>query len=112
MNKARVKMPVSQRAKQFQAFDALKGFKEAIAAKEVQRVPKRELAEDGAQELNCALRHLEKNQAVRVVYYDSGAQNYLQVTGSVSKVDSYRRTLIIGDVRISFSEIMQLDHRS
>ena len=39
-------MPASRRAKQFMPFDALRGLKEAIAAKEKIPIPKKELAED------------------------------------------------------------------
>ena len=38
-------MPASRRAKQFMPFDALRGLKEAIAAKEKRLEPRRELSE-------------------------------------------------------------------
>ena len=102
-------MPLSQRAKQFQAFDALKGFREAIAAKEVQRVPKRELAEDSLRELNDMLGLLEKNQTITVDYYDLRAQNYLRVTGMIAKIDVRRGTLTVGECEIPFSAIDWID---
>ena len=58
----RAPMPRSRRAKQFQPFDALRGLKEAIAAKEKIIVPKRELSEDSIAEINKTLIGLEKGQ--------------------------------------------------
>lgn len=46
----RAPMPRSKRAAQFAMFDALKGLKEAIAAKEKHPEPRRILAEDGESE--------------------------------------------------------------
>ena len=51
-------MPASRWAKIFSPFDALKGFNEAVAAKEVQYEYKRELLEDDAAELDRKLDHL------------------------------------------------------
>ena len=48
-------MPPSRRAKQFAPFDALKGLKEAIAAKERRPAPRRELTEYAKEQVNKAL---------------------------------------------------------
>ena len=45
---ARPKMSMSNRAKQFAPFDALKGFQEALRKKEKTPIPKKELAEEKA----------------------------------------------------------------
>lgn len=42
----RTPMPVKMRAKQFMMFDAMKGLTEAIAEKEHQYYPRRELTEE------------------------------------------------------------------
>ena len=46
---ARPKMSMSNRAKQFVPFDALKGFQEAVRKKEKMPVPRKELAEEKAE---------------------------------------------------------------
>ena len=104
----RIPMPASRRAKQFAPFDALKGFREAIAAKEVVITPKRILSEERIEEINKKLKALEKGQIVTVVYYCEYERNYMQVTGTVGKVDCFWKTLQIGEVVVDFSEIDEI----
>lgn len=104
----RAPMPPSRRAKQFAMFDALKGLKEAIAAKERPTEPRKYLSEDSIAELNKQLTGLRKGQLVTVVYYGIYEQLYLQLTGPVTKVDSYWGNLEIGKVAISFDEIYSI----
>lgn len=104
----RIPMPPSKRAKQFMMFDALHGLKEAIAAKEKIKIPRKELSEDMIAELNKTLIELHKGQLVTVVYYDSNEENYLQFTGPVVKVDSIWSMLQVGNISIEFEEITEL----
>ena len=106
--KPRVPMPASRRAKQFMPFDALRGLKEAIAAKEKIPIPKKELAEDMVREINSILVDLRKGQNVTVVYYNDYEEEYHQLTGAVEKVDAYWRLLQIGNIAIDFEEISEI----
>ena len=101
-------MPTSKRAKIFQPFDALVGLREAIAAKERITEPKRELTEDSIAEINKTLLELQKGQIITVVYYGIYEQNYLQLTGPVTKIDPYWNSLQIGTTVLNFMEIYQL----
>lgn len=101
-------MPRSRRAKQFMPFDALRGLREAIAAKEKIPVDRRSLSEDMIAELNQTLNSLRRGQVVTVIYYSEYEQDYLQLTGPVTKVDPYWHSLQIGSTVIDFSEINQL----
>ena len=101
-------MPPSKRAKQFMSFDALRGLKEAIAAKEKISIPKKELAEDMVREINSILVDLRKGQSVTVVYYNDYEEEYLQLTGVVEKVDSYWQLLQLGNIAIGFDEISEI----
>ena len=101
----RAPMARSRRAKQFQPFDALRGLKEAIAAKEKVPTPRRYLSEDSIAEIDKILSSLRKGQIVTVVYYGVYEQDYLQLTGPVMKVDPYWNNLQIGNTTIDFSEI-------
>ena len=105
----RAPMPPSRRAKQFVPFDALKGLKEAIAQKEHAPVPRRELSEDAIAEINRCLSNLRLGQLVTVVYYCDYTQEVHQLTGQVSKVDPYWKTLQVGNISIEFSEIYQAE---
>ena len=88
----RAPMPRSRRAKQFMPFDALRGLKEAIAAKERVIEPRRYLSEDAIAEINDSLLGLHKGQIITIVYYGDREQSYLQ----------------IGNITIEFPEITQL----
>ena len=104
----RAPMPRSRRAKQFMPFDALRGLKEAIAAKERVIEPRRYPSEDTIAEINATLLGLHKGQIITVVYYGIYEQVYLQLTGPVTKVDSYWQNLQVGNTTIEFPEIDQL----
>lgn len=104
----RAPMPRSRRAKQFMPFDALRGLKEAIAAKERVTEPRRYLSDDTIAEINDTLLRLQKGQLITVVYYGVYEQAYLQLTGPVVKVDPYWHSIQIESVSIDFSEIYEL----
>ena len=105
----RAPMPLSQRAKQFAPFDALKGLKEAIAQKEHTPTPRRELSEDAIAEINTRLSNLKPGQLATVVYYCDYTQEYHQLTGKVSKVDPYWKAVTIGNISIDFAELYQIE---
>ena len=104
----RAPMPRSRRAKQFMPFDALRGLKEAIAAKERVTEPRRCLSDDTIAEINDVLLNLQKGQIITVVYYGIYEQAYLQLTGPVVKVDPYWHSIQIDRISIDFSEIYEL----
>ena len=104
----RAPMPRSRRAKQFMPFDALRGLKEAIIAKERVIESRRYLSEDAIAEINTKLLNLHKGQIITVVYYGICERVYLQLTGPVTKVDSYWQNLQVGNTTIEFPEIDQL----
>lgn len=105
----RAPMPPSRRAKQFAPFDALKGLKEAIARKEHIPEPRRELSEDAVAEINTKLTMLKPGSWVTVVYYCDHTKEVHQLTGQVSKLDHYWKTMKIGSVSIDFFELYQVE---
>ena len=98
----------SRRAKQFAPFDALKGLKEAIAAKEKRPEPRRELTDYMKEQINNALLDLQKGQQITVVYYEKQEQQTSQITGTVMKVDALWETLLINQIVIGFEEIYDI----
>ena len=108
MGKVRVPMPPSKRAKIFSMYDALKGFKEALAAQEVIPEERKLLAEDRIEELNRTLLSLRRGTTITVVYYCSMERCYRQITGPVTKLDSYWKYLQLGDVCIDLEAIYEV----
>ena len=108
MAQVRAPMPASRRAKQFSMFDALKGLKEALSAKERQPAPKRTLAPDAIEALNETLKALEKGAVVTVVYYCRFREEYCQITGQVTKVDSFWKCLQVGNICVDFSDVFEI----
>lgn len=102
----RQRMDRENRAKQFMPFDALKGLREALAAKEKIIVPKKELSEEQKELLDYRLQELKVMDMVTVEYFHKG--EYLQMTGVVSKIDLERKTLTVVNREIRFADISEL----
>lgn len=106
VSNVRPKMNRSNRAKQFMPFDALKGFREALAEKERIIVPKKELSEERKSELNEKLHQLQRLDIVTAEYFCDG--EYVQITGVVSAIDKAGRFLKIVNTKVSFDDISDL----
>ncbi len=98
---------VSDRARQFLPFDALKGFKELIKEVERVKVNKKELTEEDIETLSKTILSLEKGMMVRVIYFDQ--DEYLKLEGIVSKIDITNRFIIIVKRRISLDDIYEIE---
>lgn len=108
MGSVRAPMPPSRRAKIFSMYDALKGFKEALAAQEVIPEERRFLTEERIEELNRTLHDLRRGSTVTVVYYCTLERSYRQITGPVTKLDSYWKYLQLGEVCIDLDAIYEV----
>ena len=97
---------MENRAKQFIPFAALKGYEEALRAKEKVVVPKIELSDEKKEELNRKLQQVQKNDMITVVYFHQN--EYLQMEGMVSRIDKDARILKVVNTRIAFSDIYDL----
>lgn len=102
----RVKMSREDRAKQFMPFAALKGYPDALRKKEKIVVEKQELSEEYKEELDFKLRQIRKNDMVTVVYYCKN--EYLKVTGMVSRIDETARVLKIVNTKIVFDDLYEI----
>ena len=96
----------SERAKQFMPFAALKGLPEALAEKEKNPVPKKELTEEKIGQLNHQLEYLQKGQIVTIVYYHD--MEYVQLTGIVTKINAYEKSLMLGEIIIQFEDLLDV----
>ena len=124
-------MDYGQRAKIFSPFDALRGFSEAVAAKEVLYEFKRELDDSEEEELNrrltilhnltCNSRLSRQNKVIASVFCyipcmdkDNFAYGYrgqyVVMTGLVRNVDTeLTHTVTIDNRKISFSDIIAIE---
>ena len=108
MGSVRVPMPPSKRAKIFSMYDALKGFKEALAAKEFIPEERKFLTADRIEELNRAMISLKRGTIVTVDYYCSQERCYKQLTGPFTKLDAYWSYIQIGEVCIDLGDIYEV----
>jgi len=102
----RAKMTREDRAKQFMPFAALKGYEIALREKERIVVPKSELSDEYKEELDHRLRQVEKNDMVTVIYFHK--DEYLQMTGVVSRIDTTARVLKIVNTKIDFDDLYDI----
>lgn len=127
-------MDVGKRAKIFSPFDALKGFNEVVAAKEVPYVNRVELTEENKEKIGHALtvlRNLTYNSrmakqnhvVVTITYYvpcyDENHESYTvqglykTLTGVCWKVDpEIRQEIVVDSKRIPFGDILQISSSS
>lgn len=102
----RTRMTREERAKQFMPFSALKGYEEALRQKEKIIVPRMELSEEYREILDQKLRQVGKNDMITVVYFCRN--EYLELTGMVSRLDLTARILQIVNTKIPFEDILDL----
>lgn len=98
-----VKMPVTERAKQFSSFKALGGLEEALERKrrEMGFEELRELSEDETEQLNRTLCALKPGDRAEICYYNG--RGYETKAVRVVKIDTFDRRIITdgGDIGIS-----------
>ena len=108
-------MPRQNRAKIFAPYQALKGFGEAIRAKDAVFVHRLELGEYAQERLDRTLRQLRRRDRVTVTWFrakpgDGGQElgQYVTETGTVERIDPVYRVLLLGRRRIPTEEIIEL----
>ena len=99
-------MPIEDRAKQFMPFAALKGLPDALTAKEKVIVPKIELSEEMAEELDRRMHELAKGRIATVIYFRK--DEYIKITGMVARIDETSRLLQIVNTKIPFDDILEI----
>ena len=97
---------MDNRAKQFVPFAAVKGYEEALRAKEKIVVEKIELSEEKKAELDFKLHQIQKNDIITVVYFYK--DEYIKLEGMVSRLDTDARILKVVNTRIPFEDIYEL----
>lgn len=99
-------MPIEDRAKQFMPFAALKGLPEALAAREKIIVPRAELSEERAEELDFKMHRLCRGSLATVIFFSRG--EYIKISGMVARIDETSRILQIVNTKIHFDDIWDI----
>lgn len=97
---------MSDRARQFLPFAALRGYYDLIAERERVTEPKRELSEEDAAQLSAKLLQVRKGMMVKVMYYSVDA--YVTLEGMVAAMDPVFRTLTIVKTKIVFDDLLDI----
>lgn len=109
-------MNILNRAAQFAPFSALPGYNEAV--KETERITEiyHSLDEEEKERINHILQNILYNintiNQVSVKYFiedkkKSGGR-FVKVTGSVKKIDTYNRLIIIDNIKIHINDIVDI----
>lgn len=108
-SKPKSPMPLSERAKQFLPFAAVKGLTEALEKKEkaLQLVEKVELSDERSNELNQKIAQLTKGDIISITYYNHG--EYIQVTGTFLGIDKVYKFVLLDLLEIDFGDILFID---
>ncbi len=103
----RMKMDISNRAKQFMPFAALKGLPEALEKKEKIVVRRPVLTEERMEELDYKMHQVLRGMIVSVTYYED--EEYFKKTGMVAKFSPDNRIIQVVDKKISFDAILDIE---
>ena len=95
-----------ERAKQFMAFDALKGLQEELRKKEIEYEQKKEISEWVLEELENELRKINVGEKVQVKYYKDG--KYKTIVGIVKKINYVEKEIKINEEIISVNDVIDL----
>lgn len=106
-NKPKTKMPVSERAKQFMPFAALKGLPEALQKMERIIVPKIELSEEMIAEIDYKIQQIRTGDIITITHFSEG--EYLKTTGMVAKIDIEDQFIQIVDTIITFDNLANIE---
>ena len=99
-------MPLSQRAKIFTPFSALRGFEELIREQENTYDEMPELSDDQYEDLNYAVSAVRIGDDVTVKYFRD--YHIRTAFGSVTKLELQKREIWIDRKRIGFEELIEI----
>ena len=105
----RAKMPLEQRAKQFAPFDALTGLRNALKEKEKIRVDRKIISEEKAEEINRILLSLTVGDKINVIFYNQTEEEYIRLSGNITKFNKRKKILEIGNSIIKTDDIYDIE---
>lgn len=102
------KMKMSDRAKIFAPYDALKGFKEMLKEQELPKEEKKSLSEEQMIELNNQIINLQHGMMVSVKYYNHLEYKYKILEGVFVKLDEVYKKIHIVKNKINIDDILEI----
>lgn len=121
----RPSMTVADRAKIFMPFAALKGYEDAIEEQQKLMSVRMELTEEEKEMLDSKIRILRElldagqQKEVTVKYFvadekasaEEGRElgRYMEITGTVTKIDDVFKQIRIGDIRIDVEDVLEIN---
>ena len=103
------KMKMSDRAKIFAPYDAIKGFKEMLNEQENIKEEKKTLSEEQLISLNDTLLSLETGMMIKVKYYNHVISRYEIKEGIFVKLDAVYKKIHVVKSKINISDILELE---
>ena len=98
----------SDRAKQFMAFDALKGLQEAYRLKELEFDERKDLSEETLKELNEDFNNVLVGDYVIIKYYKN--RKYIQENGVITKKDCINKKIYLDkENMININDIIEIN---
>lgn len=97
------KMKISERAKQFMPFSALKGFDDMIEVENKEPSDRKILSEEDSDNIGQVLGEIKKNDVVKITFYET--DGYVTLTGIVAKLDYDMKRLTVIKRVIDFEDI-------
>lgn len=94
------------RAVQFAAYRALKGYEEMVAEYTREREPRIRLSEESMDILSAKLSALRKGDSVEAKYYET--DRYVSLKGTVTDCDGILQVLVIGKKKIPFRDLLNV----
>lgn len=97
------------RAKQFAPFEALTGLRQALREKEIKHDMqiKIEVSEEKTAQITKVIISLQKGDKVKVKCFESGY--YVTIIDSVNKIDLINKFIVIGEGKVFFEDIYELE---
>ena len=113
-------MTIEERAKIFAPFAALKGYSEAIAARQKIVASKVELSEESAQQMDYSLMDIDnqlkhgKHPIIKLIYFKQDVRlkdkgEYIELSGVVAKLNKELRWIQIVNKKINLDDICMLE---
>lgn len=96
-------MKISERAKQFMPFSALKGFDDMIKVENKEPSDRKILSEEDSDNIGLVLGKIKKNDVVKITFYET--DGYVTLTGIVAKIDYDMKRLTVVKRAIDFKDI-------
>ena len=100
-------MPLSQRAKIFTPFSALKGFENLIREQENTYDEMPELSDDQYEDLNFAINNIRAGDSITIKYFKD--YKIRTLSGSITKLSKEKRYISVNGNMLNFDELIEID---